>query len=242
MNVIGKEQALQFAREHCTYLKDYYLSDIENGAHRHYLDDNLQALKDAFEIEGFSEVVDVYEFREQSGNTFNHEPETYISFDIAQYCIRIIKSDNPRIKPGMVLVPWKDAWNAKTFGLFLDREDKVEGRLKDFKYNDEVRPNFIGKASKKKIEDWVVYLINENEAKRQFIETANAKNLAFQEAVKKRFPNAWLHILDDGWMTECKFNYQLLEIHYTATEGGGFTRQCKVDIMRVPDTKNLLGL
>ena len=108
--------------------------------------------------------------------------------------------------------------------------------------SDEERPNFIGKASKKKIEDWVVYLINENEAKRQFIETANAKNLAFQEAVKKRFPNAWLHILDDGWMTECKFNYQLLEIHYTATEGGGFTRQCKVDIMRVPDTKNLLGL
>ena len=232
MYVIGKEQALQFVKDNCTYGKQRILEDIEGGHSRCYLDDDIQSLRDALEVKDVSELVTVYEFRECSGNPYSKEPEHYWSFEWSQVCVRMLAT-------GRIARPYRPYRVSKGFGLTLLQEDQAQGRLRDFKA-DIQQPNFIGKGTKTKLEAWFDAIEQENEAKKTYIETANAKNLAFQEKVKAKFPDARLRVLGDGWMSECEFTVGYVRVHFVAGDDGRFYRDTKVDILAMPSTDELL--
>lgn len=231
MYVIGKEQALQFAKENCTYGKERFIDDIERGHGRHYIDEDKEALEEALVVEGVSELVDVYVFRECSGNTYANEPEHYWSFEYAEYCVRMLST-------GKIAHPFRPHYKANKFGLSFLQEDQAEGRLRDFSA-DIQQPNYIGKGSKSKLEAWFNALEQENEAKKVYISTAWEKNLAFQEKVKAKYPKAQLHILGDGWMSECEFTVGYVKVHFSAGDDGRFYRDIKVDILAMPSTDEL---
>lgn len=231
MYVIGKEQALQFAKDNCTYGKERFIEDIERGSNRSYLDDDVDSIKSALVVDGVTELVDVYTFRECSGNPYSKEPARYWIFDYAEYCVRLLST-------GRIAHPYRPNHRSDKFGLSLLHDDQADGRLKDFK-SEVQQPNFIGKGTKSKLEAWFGAIEQENEEKKAYIETAKAKNIAFQEKVKAKYPEAYLHILGDGWMSECEFTVGYVKVHFTAGDDGRFYRDIRVDILAMPSTDEL---
>ena len=233
MYFIGKEKALRFAEENCTFNKDYYLEQIRKAEGRSYLYDRMDELKTAFEIEGFSEIVEVYCFSEYRDYDNQDKEVYYWSFTHIDPCVRLIGN-------GKIAYPYESSYRSKKYGLTLKREDMARGGSNDFLYKEQ-KPNFIGKASRKKIEDWFGYLKRENEARREYIDNANKKNREFQEKVKAKFPDAYMSIDKDGWMSECVIISGYVRFVFTSGEDGSIYRSTKVDILSVPSTKQLFG-
>lgn len=232
MYIIGKEEALRFVNENCEFCKDRLLDEIKEGRFRSDVDDNLPALKKALEVEGYSELVNVYVFREISGNVFRQEPETYWCLEWSTHCVRLLDT-------GEIARPYKPN-RAGGYALTLMQEDQVQGRLREFKADIQT-PNLIGVGTKSKIDAWFNALRQENEAKRQFVESAIVKNREFKERLLAKYPNAQTRVLDDGWLVECWFTVGYVKIHFQSGDDGRFYRDTKVDILALPSTDELFA-
>lgn len=235
MYVIGKDEALQFVNKNCTLHKERFLGEIKRGENQSWLYRLLPEIKKAFVVEGVTELVDVFTFNRvtESRDAQGHNIY-YLEFGVMEPCIR-------HIATGTIGYPYQSQSSKHMFGLVLKHEDMPIGSTTYFSYKDEEKPNFVGTGSKKKMDDWFGFLVRENEAKKKYIGDARAKNLSFQKTVREKYPDAWLHIVDDGWMSECKFTVGYVEFHFTAGEDGRFYRSTKVDILKVPSNKDLFG-
>ena len=236
MYVIGKDKALQFAKENCTKYRERFIEDIQDASKRSYLYDYRDAIKEAFLVEGVTEIVDVYCFRQcTEGKDINGKQEWYWSYESYQPGVRLIES-------GTIASPFRPGNAAKNFGLHLLHEDIASGGMTTyFSYKDEDQPNFIGKGSRKKVEDWFGFLTRENDARRKYIDDAKVKNAEFRAKVEKMYPDARIHIVDDGWMSECEFSVGYVLVHFQAGEDGRFYRSTKVDILKFPSTDKLFS-
>lgn len=223
--IIGKEEALRFARYNCKLYLENNLKQIENFLKD---DERRNDLKKALEIDGFSEIVEVYNFRYEC----YPDQESGYQFDVAYFCLRIIQT-------GEVFSVVPESWNSKRYKLLL--LNPAEGRCTYFRY-DEPAPNYIGKATRKKIEDWIQFCHRKNDAEIRYMAEAESKNREFRYAVLKKFPDAKCNVLEDGWMSECSFNYQMVNVHYTANEDGTFSRDLRVDIVNFPGYYELVGM
>lgn len=231
-HVIGKEEALEFARQNLTLYKSSYLEDIERGFKRHYLYDRTDAMKEALVIDGVSELLDIYEFSTGYGNKFNGEPDTYWCFEGSSPAVRLLKT-------GQMATPYREK-QYKGFGLSLLREERTSGRLNGFKF-DGVRPDFIGMGSERKLNAWFDYLNAEESAKKEFIETANKRNREFLDKVQAKFPKAesWVNEID-GWCRKIQISVGYVLMTFEAGDDGRFNRSTRVDILNLPTTEELL--
>ena len=167
-------------------------------------------------------IVDAYIFHEQDGETY-YDYHSFGLFEADTARVFFIYSPRNLAKVGLALFP----------------DDQTHGRLYGFQFEEE-RPNYIGKATKKKIEDWIRFVEREDDAKKAFITTANYMNRQFRMRVEKRYPDARKTVLEDGWMTEFYITAGYVVFHYTAGENGVFYREHKVDISHLPSTDELL--
>jgi hypothetical protein len=222
MYVIGKEEARKFAEKNCPY----FLSFIENG--RRYNDNDLPRIKDAFEVEECTELVDVYHFSQYRNAG---DPTQYWQFDGREWAVRLIGTN-------MIARPYKSSYSSKTYGLSLMYEDQQKGSFKDFIF-DAVNPNFVSKGSRVKMLAWFNYLKMENDAKIDYVKTAYSRNYEFKEKVLSKYPDARMTVLGDGWMSECEFSVGYVLVRFEAGDDGRFYRSTKVDIVRFPSTEEL---
>ena len=231
-HIIGKDKALEFAKQNCTLYKDSFIEDIEGGFKRAYLYDSLDALKAAFVIDGVSELADLYTFSTGYGNKFNGEPDTYWCFEGFEPAVRLLKT-------GQVATPYRENRN-KGFGLFMLHGERTDGRLSGFEF-DGARPDFIGKGSERKVTAWFDYLNAEDNAKKEFVETAYKRNREFLEKVQAKFPKAKVWVNEsDGWCRQIQFSAGYVLFIFEAADDGRFYKQTRVDALTLPSTEELL--
>ena len=233
MYVVGKEEALRFASGNCTSLKSRFLDEIERGENESWLWRIKPEIEKAFVVEGVTELVEVYTFhhvteeRDASGKNIY-----YWEFGVKEPCIRHIAS-------GVIGYPYESPDSKKVYGLVLKQEDIARGMTTYFSYKDEQKPNYVGSGSKKKMDDWFGFLARENAARQKYIDDARVKNAEFRAKVEKKYPKARIHIVDDGWMSECEFVVGYVLVQFQAGEDGRFYRSTKVDILSFPSTEQL---
>lgn len=229
--IIGKEKAIRFAKLNCDpeYL-ERALDKIERSYHRFSLG-QLETLA----VPGFSEIVEqfgfeLYDYSEERSYGITRE-DCWVLGDDTSYVLRII----PTVE---ILRIWAPDNSGKRFGLSL--QQRQLGACRDFTFSEE-RPQYIGKATEKKIQAWLDYLHREREAETNYMAEARVKNAQLRAAILKRFPNAQLRE-DNGWLVEAWYKEGVLDYHVTATEAGGFTRSYRVDSNKVPSAKDQLGI
>ena len=214
--VIGKEAAVKFIEDNCTFNKRESLERLETIGGR--WNEEQRKKFEPLAVDGVSELVDVYAFyyeeqvREHSGTPAHW----YI--DTVYPALRIIKS-------GEVFTPYQRSYGEKKFG--LSPLEPNAGRLDTFRF-EESEPNYIGKATEKKLNEWAGYLHRKRDAEQAFISAAEAKNRRFKEAVQKNFPDATLRVDKDGWLIECYFVHERIRYHYSGSHNGMFYRDIRV--------------
>ena len=102
-------------------------------------------------------------------------------------------------------------------------------------------PNYVGKATEKKLQEWIDYLHEKREAMTRYVENAMALNRSKVEAFKQKYPDGWFNTGDDGWTSEFRIEFERLRIKYTAHENGQFSRNAEVIYNRMPTEEELLA-
>lgn len=238
MYIVGKEEALRFANERLTKSKETALRQITGDQCRSYVDDHPQMLKDALVIDGVTRLVDVYTFREfyyiEDGKKVSD-----IEFEGAAYAVQLIET-------GEIARPYLPYGKGSTFELSLMPEDQEfgpNGRKSFSGLRFEMpKPDRIGKGTTKKLIGWFDYLRAENEAKKEYTRKAIERNRKMQEAVKAKFPNAYIKLTNGGWMEYCQFSIGYLAVTLEALDDGGVSRSLHIDAVNVPSTAEMLGL
>lgn len=229
--IIGKERARKFARLMCnTEDLERVLGDIEGGYHWPE-EKQLERLV----VPGFTEVVEVFEFvfyDNSEERKCGRDDKDYWSTETGIYMLQIIPT-------GEVLRVWapENSWKRCGFSLL----ERYHGATRDFTFSEE-RPQYVGTATKKKIQAWLDYLHRERQAEINYVADARAKNAQLRAAILKRFPDARLNEGPNGWLVECWYSEGVLDYHVTARENGGFTRSYSVDYRKVPSAKDQLGI
>ena len=229
--IIGKERAIRFAKLRCTGENlERALEEIERSWHRF----NRQQVS-VLEVPGFSEIVEQFEFLHYDMSTERSwgrdEPDYWGLDNGSEYVLRIITT-------GEILRFWCPDNSGKRFALEL--RDRQLGPCRDFKFAEE-KPQYIGKATEKKIQAWIDYQHRKREAETNYMAEARVRNAQLRAAILKRFPNAILRE-NDGWLAEARFSEGVLDYVITATESGGFSRTYSVNFGRVPSYKEQLGI
>ncbi|MBR3467418.1 MAG: hypothetical protein IKH15_09390 [Bacteroidales bacterium] len=229
--IIGKKAATMFAKLYCTGENlERALAKIEKSWHRF----NRQQVS-VLEVPGFAEIDELFEFSFYDMSTERSwgrdEPDYWALGDGSEYVLRIIPT-------GEILRFWCPDNSGKRFALEL--RDRQMGPCRDFKF-DEERPQYIGKATEKKIQAWIDYQHRKREAEANYMAEARVKNAQLRAAILKRFPYATLRE-NDGWLVEAWFSEGVLDYVITATESGGFSRTYSVNFGRVPSYKDQLGI
>lgn len=228
MKVIGKENAIRYAQEHCTHETERNIERIERSLS--YRIGDKKKLESVFNTEGV-EVVEVYEFSFDWDN-WKKEP-TYEFFDQAYFAVHLLELDE--------FAHVYEISNSGRFGLYLFRENQTLGRLNGFEF-EEPTPRYIGKGTKKKVREWFEYLHREDEAKRRYIQSANEKNRYYKEKILSKFPDARMNVLEDGWMVECEFTVGYVIVRVTVGHNGNIYSEKRVDILSFPRLYDLLEI
>lgn len=229
--IIGKDLAAKLAKYLCTGENlERALAKIEKSWHRY----NRQQVS-VLEVPGFAEIVEQFEFRHYDMSTERSwgrdEPDYWALEDGSEYVLRIIPT-------GEILRFWCPDNSGKRFALEL--RDRQMGPCRDFKFTEE-QPQYIGKATEKKIQAWIDYQHRKREAETNYMAEARVRNAQLRATILKRFPNARLSE-HGGWLVECWYSEGVLDYHVTACEDGGFTRDYKVNYNMVPSVKDQLGI
>lgn len=181
------------------------------------------------EVEGFSRIVPCFVVRQ----TYDHFQKAYLDeyyYDESYWLLEIIPT-------GELFTFYEKVRNSKRFGLNM-HERFDSDRYQYFTFEREI-PNYVGKATEKKLQEWIDYLHEKREAKTRYVENAMALNRSKVEAFKAKYPDGWFNTGDDGWTSEFRIEFERLRIKYTAHEDGQFSRNAEV--IRIPTEEELLA-
>ena len=230
--VIGRDAAIRYAEKNCTFHADWYIEKAQRGIGGWQLE-SFKKYQKAFEVEGYSKIVDVYKFSVYPEDKWREEPE-HIVLEDPSIAVQIVDT-------GELFRIYASGNQQKTFGL-AEFENRYWLKTQDFKFGEEA-PQYVGTATKKKIEAWVDYLHRKMAAEEEYDRHGWELNKSFQKVVKARFPNAKFNLdKNDGWMIECWFCKDGIEYHYQAYHGGRFYRDLRYDRDAVQSTEKLLGI
>lgn len=231
VRIIGQQNAIEFAKKNCTVDAEYYIKKATDGVSWYQ-----KAEADKFKtlvIEGYSELVDLFKFSVYPENKFKGEPEHYALED-PRIVLRIIGT-------GETLYVQETYYHSKKFAVYFDDSENYNLRLKGFTFG-EPHPNYIGTGNVKKIEAWLDWLRKKRQAQIDYDANGRKLNKEFQDAVAAHFPDCYMRIADDGWMSECEFKKDGVEYSYSAHDNGRFSRNTKLDYDAVKPTRELIGI
>lgn len=183
------------------------------------------------EVEGFSRIVPCFEVRQ----TYDHFQEKYLDeyyYDASYWLLEIIPT-------GELFTFYEKVRNSKRFGLSMHKRFDCD-RCKYFSFEREI-PNYVGKATEKKLQEWIDYLHEKREAMMRYVDNAMALNRSKVEAFKAKYPDGYFNTLSDGWTSEFRIEFERLRIKYTAHENGQFSRNAEVIFNRMPTEEELLS-
>ena len=183
------------------------------------------------EVEGFSRIVPCFEVRQN----WDHFQEKYLDeyyYDNSYWVLEIIPT-------GELFTFYEKMRNSKRFGLSM-HERFYSDRCKYFSFDKEI-PTYVGKATEKKLQEWIDYLHEKREAMTRYVENATALNRSKVEAFKAKYPDGYFNTLSDGWTSDFLIEFERLRIKYTAHENGQFSRNAEVIFNRMPTEEELLS-
>ncbi len=184
----------------------------------------------AFFIEGFTEVVPCYFFTQQDSwnrEKNEHDKDWYI--DAHSLLIK-------NIITGDLFHIYQTRHNSKKFGLSLFYPCAKQ-HLNYFKTELE-QPNFIGKPSRKKLQDWFTYLIDIDREKLDYINRAKCAIHSFTEKILAKFPDAKVSKDKQGNTTNIVVIVGAIRYQWEPTEKGQFYRTAT--IWKAPTDEELL--
>lgn len=183
------------------------------------------------EVEGFSRIVPCFAV----GQVWDHFRKEYLDeyyYDNSYWVLEIIPT-------GELFTFYEKMRNSKRFGLSMYERFHYD-RCKYFSFDREI-PNYVGKATEKKLQEWIDYLHEKREAMTRYVENAMALNRSKVEAFKAKYPDGYFNTLSDGWTSEFRIEFERLRIKYTAHENGRFSRNAEVIFNRMPTEEELLA-
>lgn len=183
------------------------------------------------EVDGFSRIVPCFVVR-QNWDHFRKEYLDEYYYDNSYWILEIIPT-------GELFTFYEKMRNSKRFGLSMHERFPFD-RCKYFFFDREI-PNYVGKATEKKLQEWIDYLHEKREAMTRYVENAMALNRSKVEAFKQKYPDGWFNTGDDGWTSEFRIEFERLRIKYTAHENGQFSRNAEVIYNRMPTEEELLA-
>lgn len=159
-----------WAKENIDKLYGPYKSGKISGFHLSNYNEKVEKYK-GLAIDGFSEIVPFIVVRAQyKGITDEFE------FYYVDYLYPILKIGE------LLLQPLVESYNAKTYS-FCFNDKRKNSKLGDFKCSLE-KPTKVGKATIKKLTEWITYLTNVEVEEKAHIEYKNNKINAFLERIK----------------------------------------------------------
>ena len=183
------------------------------------------------EVEGFSRIVPCFVVRQ----SYDHFQKAYLDeyyYDASYWLLEIIPT-------GELFSFYERVRRSKRFALQMHDRPSSD-RCRYFTFSKEA-PNAIGKATEKKLQEWIDFLHEERAAKQSYIDTAMKKNRETVEAFKVKYPEGYFRTGDDGWTSEFTIRFERLRIKFIACEDGGFTRNVDVPYDCYPTTEELLS-
>ena len=186
---------------------------------------------DGLEVEGFSRIVPCFVVRQ----SWDHFREKYLDeyyYDNSYWVLEIIPT-------GELFTFYEKVRHSNRFGLSM-HERFDSNRCQYFSFEREI-PNYVGKATKKKLQEWIDYLHEKREAMTRYVKNAMALNRSMVEAFKQKCPDGWFNTGPDGWTSEFRIEFERLRIKYTAHENGQFSRNAEVIYARMPTEEELLS-
>ena len=103
-------------------------------------------------------------------------------------------------------------------------------------------PNYIGKATEKKLTAWIDWLHLERTARVNWSNSVKARNSAFAERVRKAHPNARFYTSkQDGWCGEIHLDWDRFHVHYESLDDGSFHKRVDLRYQCIPTDDEILG-
>lgn len=183
------------------------------------------------EVEGFSRIVPCFVVSQNYDNFQKKYLDEYYH-SASCWVLEIIPT-------GELFTFYEKVRNSKRFGLNLF-ERFNSNRCRYFSFDREI-PNYVGKATEKKLQEWIDYLHEKREAMTRYVENAMALNRSKVDAFKAKYPDGWFDTNADGWTSEFRIDFERLRIKYTAHEDGQFSRNAEVIYNRMPTEEELLA-
>lgn len=180
------------------------------------------------EVEDFSELAPFYEVRPMDDERY---ADTYY-VESHYWVLRII----PTGEVFRIIEPARGKFSLCMF-------DRTRlGRDTYFRFDEVERPNYIGKATQKKLSAWIDYLHLEHTARCNYVNSALCRNIAFVDRFKaKTFDFARYYTGADGWTSEFIIEWDRFTIKYTAHENGYFSRQVSLKYLCTPTDEEILA-
>ena len=183
------------------------------------------------DVEGFSRIVPCFVVR-QSYDCFQNVYLDEYYYDASYWLLEIIPT-------GELFSFRERVRNSKRFVLHMHGSLDSD-RCRYFTFSKEA-PNAIGKATERKLQEWIDFLHEERAAKRLYIDTAMKRNRETVDAFKAKYPEGYFRTEDDGWTSEFIIRFERLRVKFTACEDGGFSRNVDVPYECYPTTEELLA-
>lgn len=183
------------------------------------------------EVEGFSRIVPCFKVC-QSWDHFKDEYMDEYYFDQSFWVLEIIPT-------GELFHIYERARNSKRYALSMF-ERLMSNRCSYFVFGKD-SPNAVGKATQRKLQDWIDYLHEYRAAQELYLSSALERNRSKVDAFKAKYPDGSFETLADGWTTKFSINFERLRIKYTAHEDGGFSRSFEVRYGCMPTDEEILA-
>ena len=186
---------------------------------------------DMFNIEGFCKPIKIITFKQYIYATDN---KLYWEYSFCSEGIEMLET-----KEIYRLVKNRYTNNKYEISL-LPHKNSV---LYKYKYENKKQPNFIGKATAKKISEWIEYIKSEYAFQITQYEHEKAKNINFANAFKNKYPNGRFVYNSEGWCTKFDIQTDVYNISFEsgANEGlGNFYRKIEIRYDTLPSNEDLL--
>ena len=183
------------------------------------------------EVEGFSRIVPCFVIRQN----YDHFQKMYLDeyyYDASYWVLEIIST-------GELFTFHERVRRSKRFELQIHNGLRSD-RCRYYK-SDKECPNAVGKATEKKLREWIDYLHEERDAKQAYLDNALAKNRSTVDAFRAKFPDGRYVTQADGWTTSFTIRFERLRIEFSAFEDGDFSRKIDVPYECYPTTEELLS-
>lgn len=218
---INNAEALQFIKDNNIFVQDY---DLKR------LNESITDEKDItmFNIENCSQAVYIYHFRT------GIDASTNLSFWRYEGRSKGIMVDN------QIYYLFKSRGTNNKWELLHFPHDHK--RLYRYEYN-EKQPKYIGKATSKKVQEWVNFVNKKYEYQMAQYESEKAKNLEFANQFKEKYPDGKYYFNTDGWCTYFEIYTDVYHIKFTsgADEGkGNYYRSVGLRYDKIPSNEQLL--